>query len=181
MRWRCAICWAAVTNLVRPIVLVGFMGAGKSKIGRLLAERLGVPFADSDAEIEREFGLPVPEIFATHGEPSFRAAEQRVIAELLGKPLRVIAVGGGAFVDPENQRLVNASADTIWLDPPFEIIAERIARSNSRPLASSRSVDELRELWEQRRPSYAGAHLRIETADDDPQRVVDAILDRLAR
>lgn len=164
----------------RPIVLVGFMGAGKSRIGRLLAERLNLPFADSDSEIAREAGMSIADIFREHGEAAFRSAERRVIAALLANGRQVIAVGGGAFVDPDARRLIKESATTIWLDPAFDLIAERVSRSAERPLAAARSRDELQHLWEQRRPSYAEAHFRIETSDDDPERAVDRIIARLA-
>ena len=166
-------------DLARPIVLVGFMAAGKSKIGRLLAARLGVAFVDSDAEIERELGAPVADIFRTSGEGAFREAERRVIARLVPGPPQVISIGGGAFVGADTRRTLNAAADTVWLDPPFDLIAERVARSTSRPLAASRSREELRQLWEERRPSYAEAHIRIETTDEDPERAVDRIIERL--
>lgn len=168
-------------DLQRPIVLVGFMASGKSKIGRRLAERLGVSFVDSDAEVERDLGAPIVEIFRTRGEPVFRQAERAVVARLITGGPRVIALGGGAFVEPETRETLKASAISIWLDPPFQLIAERLARSTSRPLASSRSQGELRQLWEQRRPSYAEADIRIETSNEDPERAVDRILERLQR
>lgn len=164
----------------RPIVLVGFMGAGKSRIGRLLAERLNLPFADSDSEIAREAGMSIPDMFREHGEAAFRSAERSVIAALLANGRQVIAVGGGAFVDPDTRRLIKESATTIWLDPAFDLIAERVSRSAERPLAAARSREELQHLWELRRPSYAEAHFRIETSDDDPERAVDRIIARLA-
>lgn len=160
----------------RPIVLVGFMGSGKSRIGQFLAKRLELPFADSDAEIAKAFGMPIAEIFQTRGEAEFRAAERRTIFGLLGAGLRIIAIGGGAFVDPETRSVLLQSARTVWLDPPFEVISARVSRSAHRPLAVARSRDELRQLWEERRPSYASAHFRIETGEDDPERAVDRIV-----
>lgn len=160
----------------RPIVLVGFMAAGKSRIGRLLAEQLNLPFVDSDSEVAREAGMSIPDIFREHGEAAFRSAEQAVITALLANGPQVIAVGGGAFVDPDNRRLINQAATTIWLDPAFDLIAERVSRSASRPLAADRSRDELRQLWEERRPSYAEADFRIETSNDGPERAVDRIV-----
>ena len=160
----------------RPIVLVGFMGSGKSRIGQLLAKRLELPFADSDAEIAKAFGMPIAEIFKTRGEAEFRAAERRTISGLLGAGPRVIAIGGGAFVDPETRSVLLQSARTVWLDPPFEVISARVSRSAHRPLAVARSRDELHQLWEERRPTYASAHFRIETGEDDPERAVDRIV-----
>jgi len=160
----------------RPIVLVGFMGSGKSRIGQLLAKRLELPFADSDAEIAKAFGMPIAEIFKTRGEAEFRAAERRTISGLLGAGPRVIAIGGGAFVDPETRSVLLQSARTVWLDPPFEVISARVSRSAHRPLAVARSRDELHQLWEERRPTYESAHFRIETGEDDPERAVDRIV-----
>lgn len=160
----------------RSITLVGFMAAGKSRIGRALAARLGRPFVDSDAEIEAASGMTVAEIFAAKGEAEFRRAEREAIARLLKGGAKVIAVGGGAFVDPENRASLNEASRTIWLDPPFEVLLSRLARSKTRPLATGRGEGELRARWEERRASYAEAELRIATADEDPQRAVEAIL-----
>ena len=155
------------------------MAAGKSRIGRLLAERLNVPFVDTDAEIEQAQGMAVAEIFRVRGEAEFRDAERRLISELMADGPQVIAVGGGAFVDAATRQTLNRSARTIWLDPSFELIAERVARSTSRPLASSRSQAELRQLWQERRRCYAEAHIRIEPFDGDPGLVVEEIVERL--
>ena len=161
-------------------MLVGFMAAGKTKIGRLLAERLKVPFIDSDAEIEAALGMTIAEIFASHGEPAFRIAERRVISGLMEGGPKVVAVGGGAFVDPGTRAMLNGSARTVWLDPGFDLIAQRLARSKTRPLASGRSEAELRLLWEHRRPFYAEAHVRVRTSDGDPRLAVDQIVQLLA-
>ena len=152
------------------------MGSGKSRIGQLLAKRLELPFADSDAEIAKEFGISIAEIFKTRGEAEFRGAELRTIFRLIGSGPRVIAIGGGAFVDPETRSVLLQSARTVWIDPPFEVIAERVSRSTHRPLAVARSRDQLQQLWEERRPAYAKAHLRVETGEDEPERAVDRIV-----
>jgi shikimate kinase len=169
------------TKANRPkqsIALVGFMAAGKSRIGSLLAARLGLPFVDTDELIEQAFGLTVADIFRRSGESVFRRLERDTIGSLLIGDAQVIAIGGGAFVDPEIRDALNRGARTIWLDPPFELIAERLARSNGRPLAAGKSVLELRHLWEERRKSYAQAHLHIET-DGDPQRFIKEIVKAL--
>ncbi|MGZ2410627.1 shikimate kinase [Sphingomonas sp. F9_3S_D5_B_2] len=165
----------------RPIVLVGFMAAGKSKIGRALAQRLGLAFVDTDREVEERFGMSISDIFETTGESEFRAAERDVISRLLEDGPRVIAIGGGAFVDPENRTRLNAAAVTVWLDPPFDILLARLQRSAARPLASGRSESELHDLWHQRQASYIEAHLRIRTSDDPAQQFVEKIVRELER
>ena len=155
------------------------MAAGKSKIGRRLADQLGMPFVDSDRQIEAASGMQVVQIFATKGEAEFRRAERAAIARLLEGEAKVIAVGGGAFVDPENRATLKEGSRTVWLDPPFEVLLSRLARSTTRPLATGRSEGELRALWEKRRVSYAEADVRIATSDEDPQRYVDEIIAQL--
>src|SRR5206468_2704721 len=122
----------------KPIVLVGFMAAGKSLIGGLLAERLGIPFVDTDKVIEDEFGTSIAGIFRDRGEQVFRDAERSLIRRLLDGSERVIAAGGGAFIDPDTRGSLNRHAQTVWLDPPFEVIMVRIAGSDVRPLVSGR-------------------------------------------
>ncbi len=163
----------------RLIVLVGFMACGKTTVGRALAQRLGRSFVDTDHEIEHEFGLPVPAIFTRHGEQEFRDAERRLIERLLGRSNEVISIGGGAFVDPNARTSINARAISVWLDPPFELILERIARSGMRPLASGKPPGDLRHLWEERRGSYAEAQVRVATEDEDLDQSVQRILDQM--
>jgi shikimate kinase len=164
---------------LRSIVLVGFMAAGKSRIGRLLAERLRLPFVDTDATIEESYRLSVTDIFREHGEAEFREAERALVARLMSEEPKVVALGGGAFVDLRNRDTLNSRAWTVWLDPPFEVIIPRLKRSTARPLASSRSEAEVRALWQERRQFYAKAHLRIETSDADPAQIVDQIIHQL--
>jgi len=152
------------------------MAAGKSAIGRLLAERMDLPFVDSDTEIERAFGMSVAEIFRTRGEAEFREAEMRIIAGLLDGNPKVIALGGGAFADAGTRETLVESTRTIWLDPGFDQILSRITRSATRPLASARSDQELRQLWQERRACYAHAQFRIDSFDDDPRRTVNEII-----
>jgi shikimate kinase len=160
------------------IAIVGFMGVGKTTVGRKLAERLSMPFMDSDDEIEKAFSIPVAEIFRRHGEQVFREAERKMIAHLIeGRP-KVIALGGGAFVDPQTRAALNATSTTIWLDPPFELVVERLARSTLRPLAAGKSPDDLRRLWDERLPHYAHAHIRIATGRDSSE-AVETILGAL--
>lgn len=163
----------------KRLALVGFMAAGKSTIGRLLAERLGMPFVDTDAELEKAHRLSVGEIFSQRGEPEFRKAERELILGLLAGQPQVLSVGGGAYVDEEVREALDRQATVIWLDPPFELILERLGRSSARPLASGRSAEELRRLWDARRKAYAAAHIHIPTSDSAPVKFVEAIVEQL--
>src|SRR5258708_13662418 len=160
--------------------MVGFMGVGKTTIGRLLARRLGMPFVNMDREMEKALGLSVAEILARHGQGEFRKMEREMIANQLGRKVQVIAVGGGSYEDAETRAAVNEQATAVWLDPPFELILERVARSSTRPLALGKSSKDLRRLWDERRKSYAEAHVRIVTRDAGPEEAVDRILEALA-
>jgi shikimate kinase len=166
-------------NQQRSIALVGFMAAGKSKIGRLLARRLELPFVDTDKLIEDSLGLSVAEIFRERGEAAFREAERDTIGSLLKGDAHVIATGGGAFVDEQTRDALNRNSQTVWLDAPFELVVRRLARSSRRPLATGKPVSELRDLWNERRKSYAQAHFHIRVTGGDPERLVARILKAL--
>src|SRR6266542_2364577 len=118
----------------RSAVLVGMMGAGKSSIGRRVALRLGIPFVDADTEIEKAAGMTIPEIFAMHGEPDFRAGEARVIARLLEGGPQVLATGGGAFMNPATRKGIAAKGVSVWLNADFDVLIKRIRRRQDRPL-----------------------------------------------
>jgi shikimate kinase len=163
----------------KRLVLVGFMAGGKSTIGRLLAERLEMPFVDTDAELEKAYRLPVQDIFSQRGEPEFRKAERELILRLLVGEPGVLSVGGGAFADAEVRAALDRQATVIWLDPPFELILERLGRSGTRPLATGRSPEELRRLWDERRLFYALAHIHVPTSDADPRSFVETIVRQL--
>jgi len=165
----------------RSIVLVGLMGSGKSTIGRRLAQRLGMAFADADDEIERAAGMTISDIFAKFGEPHFRDGERRVIARMLaGKP-HVLATGGGAFINDETRTLILQESLCIWLDADIPTLVERTARRNHRPLLKGRDAGEvLRELAAVRNPVYAEAHLRISSASSPHDHTVRAIMEALA-
>jgi shikimate kinase len=160
------------------IYLVGFMGSGKSTVGRALAERLGWSFIDVDAEIERAQHASIAEIFAARGEEEFRRIESEAILRLVqwverGRP-SVVALGGGAFSAAGNREPLLQNGVTVWLDCPFEVARKRAASDPSRPL--SRDPDQFRALFEARLPVYALAQIRVSSADDDPAVAVEAIV-----
>jgi shikimate kinase len=165
----------------KSIVLVGLMGAGKSTVGRRLARRLGLPFADADEEIEAAAGLTVAEIFERHGEAHFRAGERRVLARLIDGPPRVIATGGGAFMDGETRALILARCTAIWLDAEIEVLAERVGRRGHRPLLKGKDPAALlHRLAEIRNPVYAEAHLTIHSGALPHAQTVERIVAALA-
>ncbi|GBC77082.1 Shikimate kinase [bacterium HR08] len=159
------------------IFLVGFMGAGKTTIGRLLAERLGYAFLDLDEWIQEQVGLSIREIFERMGEAAFREMERRALCGLEVRDEVVVALGGGAFVSEENRRQVRRLGISIWLDCPLEVILERLAGTTNRPLY--RSAEQMRELWRTRLPAYEQADLRVETGRRTPEAIVEEILRRL--
>ncbi len=161
----------------KSIALVGLPGAGKTSVGRRLARRLQLPFADTDSEIEAAAGLAVAEIFERFGEAHFREGERRVIARLLDGPPQVIATGGGAFMDPETRALILARCTAIWLDGDPALLARRASRSGRRPLLRGRDPKAvLGALAAVRNPVYAGAHLRIAADGASHGRMVDRIV-----
>lgn len=164
-------------RLDRPLVLVGLMGVGKSTVGRRLARRLGLPFVDSDAAIEDASGYSAAEVFERYGEQDFRDGERRLVARLIEGEVRVIATGGGAYVDPRTRELLNERAITIWLDAPIDILTERTGRRDTR--AQLRNGDRkatLQRLSDERRRSYEEAHIHVKSGNGAHKDVVDAIL-----
>ena len=146
----------------RPLVLVGMMGAGKSTIGRRLAAHLSMPFADADEEIVAAAQMSIAEIFDAYGEASFRDGERRVIARLLDGETRVIATGGGAFVQADTRALILERAIAIWLDSDLDTLVERVTRKDTRPLLRGGDPREILErLLAERRPAYAEAPIRV--------------------
>jgi shikimate kinase len=167
-------------RLDRPIVLVGLMGVGKSTVGRRLARRLGLSFVDTDEEIEGAAGYPAAEVFERFGEHDFRDGERRLVARLIQGDVRVIATGGGAYVDPRTRQLLNERAITVWLDAPVEILAERTSRRDTRAqLRNGDPKSVLQKLAEERRPSYEEAHIHVKSGDGAHKDVVDAIIEAL--
>ena len=165
----------------RTIVLVGLMGAGKSKVGRRLALRLGLPFSDSDPEIEAAAGETIEEIFANRGEQVFRDGERRVIARLLAQPVHVLATGGGAFMDPMTRSLIGRRGVSLWLRADLDTLVTRVLRRNDRPLlkrGDPRVI--LGELMQRRHPIYAEADLTVDSGAGSPEVTVNRVIAALA-
>ena len=166
----------------RPIALIGLMGSGKSTIGARLARRLGLPFVDSDAEIEAAARMSIAELFEAFGEEGFRDGERRVIARLMDGPRRVIATGGGAWMDARTRALLAERALVIWLRADIDVLVERVGRRNHRPLLVGRDPGEvLRALADRRDPVYATAHMTIDSGSDPHAVTVRRIVAALAR
>ena len=166
----------------RCIVLVGLMGAGKSTVGKRLARRLGLPFLDSDEEIERAADRKISEIFDRFGEVSFRDGERRVIARLVGGQPKVIATGGGAFMDPRTRALILERCIAIWLDADIRTLADRVARRDHRPLLVGKDpLEVLEKLAALRNPVYAEAHIHIRSQALPHERTVEQIVAALAQ
>jgi shikimate kinase len=165
----------------RSIVLVGMMGAGKSSIGRKLAQTLEIPFVDADAEIEAAAQMSIPDIFATHGEPYFRAGEARVIARLLDGGPQVLATGGGAFLREDTRRAIRAKGISVWLKADLDVLLRRVRRRSDRPLLKTENPTEtLTALIAERYPVYAGADLTVLSRDVPHETIVVEILTALA-
>ncbi len=166
----------------RPVVLVGLMGAGKSSVGRRLAARLQLPFVDADSEIEKVSGRSVAELFELYGEAAFRDGERRVIQRLLGEGPSVLATGGGAFVDPRTRDEVKRRAVSLWLRARLEVLVERTARRDNRPLlrdGDPRAI--LEDLIDRRYPIYAEADTVIDSGHETPDITTERAFDALVR
>jgi shikimate kinase len=166
----------------RTIVLVGLMGAGKTKIGRRLALRLDLPFFDSDEEIETAAGETIEEIFANRGEAVFRDGERRVIARLLAGPIHVLSTGGGAFMDAQTRRIIALRGVSVWLRADLDVLFSRVSRRTNRPLLKApdpRAV--LAELIERRYPVYAEADVTIDSGDGPAELTTSRAIAALAQ
>lgn len=151
-------------KLTRTVALVGLMGAGKTTVGRRLAQALGCRFADADVEIAAAAGRTIPEIFAEHGECAFRRGERLVIARLLREPPLVLATGGGAFIDERTRALMKERAISVWLKAPLDVLMKRVSRRDDRPLLKEDDPASVMErLMAERYPIYAEADIIIET------------------
>lgn len=166
----------------RTLVLVGLMGAGKSYIGRRLAQHYAIPFVDADDEIEKAAGCSIPEIFERYGESHFRDGERRVIARLLDEPVHVLATGGGAFIDPRTREKIRERAISIWLRADLELLLRRVARRNNRPLLNNgdrRAT--LERLIAERYPVYAEADIVVDSLEGPPDSTAERVLAALER
>lgn len=161
----------------RHLVLIGLPGAGKSTVGRLLADRLGTHCTDIDPMIERATGMTVADLFAEEGEPAFRDRERRAVLQAIGLPAHVIAPGGGWAAEPGNLEAIAGLVCTVWLDVDPAIAAGRLAGDRTRPLleADDRSA-RLAALAAARRPYYQRANARIDVADRPAAEIADQLL-----
>jgi len=165
----------------RNLVFIGLMGAGKSAIGRLAASMLGLPFVDSDHEIERVSRMTVAELFSAYGEEEFRALETRVIKRLLRSGPRVISTGGGAYINERTRRLVRKGGLTIWLKADLDVLWERVNKRDTRPLLKTANPKKtLENLMLARYPVYAEADLTVVSRDTSKEAMVEEVLKALA-
>lgn len=173
---------AADLDLELSIVLIGMMGAGKTSIGQRLARALGWPFRDADREIEMAAGTTIPNIFAEIGEAAFRQSERQVISRLLAGERQVLALGGGAFMNPETRALVRERGISIWLRAGLDELVRRTARRSDRPLLQGHDPRaRITALLEERGPVYALADLVVDTDHGSMRSVVTTIIERLAQ
>ncbi len=164
-------------SINRPIVLVGLMGSGKTKIGRRLAAALSLPFFDSDAEFENAAGCTVSDYFTQHGEPAFREGERRVIGRLLDGPPCVLATGGGAYLDQETRAKIKQKAISIWLKADLDLLVRRTANRDHRPLLKQGDPRQiLAQLIEVRSPIYAQADIHVDSADVPPDVTLNTVV-----
>ncbi|WP_170412536.1 shikimate kinase [Ruegeria atlantica] len=167
----------AVFELHKTVVLVGMMGAGKTAVGRALAAKLGVPFLDSDAEIESAANMTIPEIFERDGEPFFRDKESQVIGRLLDEEKGILSTGGGAFLGEQNRQMISERGVSVWLRADLNVLWNRVKHKDTRPLLrTSDPYATLRALYEDRVPVYAQAGLTVES---DGETSIENMVDRV--
>lgn len=169
-----------MASLTKPLVLIGLMGAGKSTVGVRLAEVLGIPFKDSDHEIELAAGCSISDLFAIYGEEIFRDLEQRVIKRLLKERNLVLATGGGSYIQPAIQEEIKKRACTVWLRAELDVLIERVNRRDTRPLLATGDKRKiLTRLIKERYPIYEQADLIVDSGSGPHERVVKDILKKL--
>ena len=164
------------------IVLVGLMGAGKSSIGRRLAEKLDVPFVDADHEIEIAADKTIPEIFKDHGEAYFREGERRVISRLIENGAQVLSTGGGAFINEETRQGIQAHGISVWLKADLSLLMKRVMKRADRPLLQTDDPEAvMQKLMDQRYPIYATADVTVESRDVQHTQMVNEVIKVLAK
>ena len=159
-------------------MLVGFMGAGKSTVGPLVARALGWDFLDMDDRIEERAGRSIADVFRDQGEPAFRALELEVAEEAASRPRLVIAAGGGAFAQPATREVLERSAVTVWLRCDAATLEARVPADGLRPLAANRAI--MRSLLTEREPSYQLADVVVEASEGTAESVARRVVERLA-
>ena len=168
---------APSTPLAKTIVLIGLMGAGKSSIGRRLAKRFAMKFADADDEVAKAAGCSIEDIFETYGEAAFRDGERKVIFRLLDGEPRVLATGGGAFMDPLTRARITERGISIWLRADLDILVRRTHRRGGRPLL--KNTDQratLAALIDERYGVYAEADIVVDTSDESAEKTTERVL-----
>ncbi|OLP42845.1 shikimate kinase [Rhizobium oryziradicis] len=151
----------------RNLIFVGLMGAGKSAIGRLVANQLGLPFVDTDNEIERVSRMTISELFATYGEAEFRALETRVIRRLLRSGPKVVSTGGGAFINDKTRRQIERGGISVWLKADLDVLWERVNKRDHRPLLKTENPKlTLENLMNERYPIYQRANVTVISRDE---------------
>jgi shikimate kinase len=165
-----------------PIVLVGLMGAGKSSIGRRLAEKLDFPFVDADHEIEVAADKSIAEIFADHGEAYFREGERRVISRLIENGAQVLATGGGAFINDDTRERIAGHGVSVWLKADLPLLMKRVNKRADRPLLLNDNPQAvMQRLMDERYPVYAKADVTVESRDVQHTQMVNDVIKMLAK
>ena len=164
----------------KSIVFIGFMGVGKTTIGKLVAEKLCRDFIDADEEIEKEFAMPATKIFETFGERTFREKEESLIVGLSQQPLKVISLGGGAFLNENIRKACLKNGFVIFLDLSFENWKERIGLLiDSRPILQNKSLEQIEDLYNSRQSAYAHYHSKVVIDEMNPEEISDYIVGSL--
>jgi shikimate kinase len=164
----------------RSLVLVGLMGAGKSTIGKRVAQMLGVPFIDADTEIEVASRMTIPELFERYGEPEFRDLERRVIRRILRTGPKVLATGGGAFMNEQTRKAIARAGVSVWLKADLDVLMERVSRKGNRPLlktANPRAT--MQELMDKRYPVYELSEITVISRDEKKDVMAGEVIDAL--
>ena len=164
----------------KTIVLVGIMGAGKSTVGKILADRLGMQFIDADQEIERAAGCTITDFFEKYGEVEFRKGEERVISRILAGEPCVLATGGGAFMSEATRLLIKKMATSVWLRVSFEVLAKRLEKRSDRPLLQTTDPQQtLKALIKKRYPIYNDADFIVDAENDGVDITVSKVVECL--